>query len=150
MHLRRATLDDAHLLFTWRNNLQTRLQSKNTDEIAWENHLSWLTQSLAMHSRKIYLAEHKGVLIGTVRSDKNEDGVVELSWTIAPEHRGKGLGKDMVMQFVKQMHPGEKLMAIIRKGNIPSEKIAEALGLQKEDPAISKNSLEDLSFIIWR
>lgn len=149
MHLHCATLDDAKLLFAWRNDFETRKQSKNTDEVSWENHILWLTNSLAMNTRKIYLAEHKGVLVGTVRSDKKEDGTVELSWTIAPSHRGKGLGKAMVMQFVKEVHPGEKLIAIIRKGNIPSEKIAQALGLHQTGPDLSETHLEKQPLIIW-
>jgi RimJ/RimL family protein N-acetyltransferase len=150
MNLRCATMDDAQLLLAWRNDAETRHQSGNSEEILWENHIAWLTQSLAMSTRQLYLAEYKGILVGTVRSDTNTDGSVELSWTVAPEQRGKGLGKAMVMQFVKQLHPGAKLIAIIRKGNISSEKIAQALGLHPENPKPSETQLAEQPLMIWR
>ena len=149
MNLRSATIDDAKVLLAWRNDLETRQQSRNHDEVSWDNHIAWLTQFLTMPNHKLYLAEHEGVLVGTVRSYKTEDGTVELSWTVAPAHRGKGLGKMMVMQFVRQVHPGEKLIATIRKGNISSEKIAQALGLHQESPESSEVNLEDHPIMIW-
>ena len=150
MKLRCAIIDDAQLLFDWRNDIETRKQSRNTDSTSWENHLLWLAKSLKMTTRKLYVAEHKGVLVGTIRSDRNEDGTVELSWTVAPSHRGKGVGKAMVMQFVEQLHPEEKLIAIIRKGNISSEKIAEALGLRQEKLKISETDSGEQSLMLWR
>jgi RimJ/RimL family protein N-acetyltransferase len=146
MDLRQATQDDAQILFLWRNDPETRSHSRNTKEISWENHLSWLKQTLSMTTRKLYLAEHKGELVGSVRSDKNDDGTVELSWIMAPSHRGKGLSKVMVKQFANHYHPKEKLIAVIQKGNLPSEKIAQALGLHPRDV---ENQDAGQLFIVW-
>lgn len=144
MILRPATLDDAKILFAWRNDPETRNQSRNANEVAWDEHVAWLTQSFSWDGFKMYIAEDQGVPIGTVRSYENEEGFVELSWTIAPSARGKGYGKRMVLEFVRQFHPEDKLTATVRKGNIPSAKIAQALGLQRLE-----NS-EDSPFAIWR
>lgn len=143
MILRPVTFEDAKMLLVWRNDPETRQQSRNRQEVTWDDHVLWLKRSLSNPRRKLYLAEEAGALIGTVRSDQIEKGVVELSWTIAPAARGKGWGKKMVLEFVREFHPQDQLTATIRKGNIASEKIAQALGLHPE-------SLEDPSFEIWR
>lgn len=149
MKIRPATLDDSLILLTWRNDPETRQQSIHKEEILLESHIKWLAATLKMESRKLYLAEDQGVLIGSVRSDKNPDGTVELSWTIAPKERGKGYGETMVLLFAKEIHSGEKLMAFIRKGNLASEKIARALGLHPLESKFS-NQLDEPPIIIWR
>ena len=51
-----------------------------------------------------------------------------LSWTIAPEARGKGYGKAMVAAMVKQLNG--PLRAETTIGNIASEHIARAIGMK--------------------
>ncbi len=77
----------------------------------------------------LYIAEEEGQAVATIRSDLSCDGVVELSWTVAPAHRGKGVGKKAVLQFVEELHKNKRLRATIKKGNKPSESIALSLGL---------------------
>jgi RimJ/RimL family protein N-acetyltransferase len=150
LSLRPATLKDAGRMFAWRNDPETRKQSQTEYELSMENHLEWLATSLAMPGRKLYIAEHEGAAVGTVRSDTGEDGTVELSWTVAPEERRKGFGKMMVMQFVKEMHPGAKFLASIRKGNIASEKIAQALGLHAAVPKFPDKEPIEHPLMLWR
>ena len=68
--------------------------------------------------------------VGPVRSDELDDGCTEVSYTVAPQWRGRGLGKRMVLQFAREKLSGKKLLARIEKGHVPSERIAEALGLK--------------------
>lgn len=150
LSFRPTTLKDAELLLAWRNDPETRRQSRTSDELSLVNHIAWLTTSLAMPSRRLYIAEQDGTPVGTVRSDKREDGTVELSWTVAPRERGKGFGKAMVTQFAREIHPGERLVASIKKGNVASEKIAEALGLQQAEPEFPEEAENDHSMMLWR
>lgn len=149
MKLRRATLDDAELLLSWRNDPESRKQSTQKEEISPENHLAWLIKSLSMTDRKLYIAEHNDLPVGTVRSDIHEDGTVELSWSVAPSQRGKGVGKAMVAQFVKEIHPTGKLIAVIRKGNSASEKIAQALGLHQKGAKFPEEDSAEDPLMIW-
>ncbi len=121
-------MGDAKILFDWRNDPLTRENSHNTDEVPWENHVAWLEKSLVSPTRTLYIAEAEGVPVGTVRADLH-NGARELSWTVAPEARGKGFGKAMVLQFVREILPGVRLIASVKKGNRASESIARALGL---------------------
>ncbi len=135
MRFRRANLDDAKILLKWRNDPDTRVNSINMDEVFWENHLSWLEKTLKNPSRFLFVAEERGTPIGTVRADMSEDGKeFELSWTVAPEERGKGIGKRMVSLILSEdFLLGKKLKAEIKEKNIPSIKIAKSLGFQKEE-----------------
>lgn len=76
------------------------------------------------------IAEVKGEPIGTVRADYHEEGA-ELSWAVAPKHRGRGLGKQMVSLFMQSAHPaGMNTFAKIKEGNQASARIAQAAGMR--------------------
>src|SRR5687767_3576517 len=121
--LRPATLADALLLYTWRNDPQTRFESHNQDVIEFKSHLHWLENSLQVKNRQIYIAEIDKVPIGTIRSDYDK-GFYELSWTISPAYRGKGFGKQMVALLAKQIRG--PIRAEIKIGNLASRRIAKA------------------------
>ncbi len=144
LQLRPATVDDAQRLFDWRNDEETRRNSITPEPVEWDGHVAWLQRSLDNPARKIYIVEADTLPSGTVRADLIDDGAYELSWTVAPEARGKGVGKAMVMQFVKDVLSGARIIATVQDGNIGSEKIAQALGLSKKEPA------GHAGFSIWR
>jgi RimJ/RimL family protein N-acetyltransferase len=129
MKLRKATLDDAQRLFDWRNDPTCREASHNTQPLIYSEHLAWLSRSLAMPSRTIYIAEVDSTPVGMVRADAT-DGVTELSWLVATEWRGSGLGKRIVSMIVS-MTEGE-LRAQIKAANFPSIAIATHAGLRLE------------------
>lgn len=134
MELRIATLQDWEILLQWRNDEATRKNSHNTDIVQPEQHIKWLQSVINNPNRMLYIAEDNGVLVGTVRADKEESGY-ELSWTIAPEARGKGYGKQMVKLLSDQLGV---CRAEIKQGNASSVRIAEYAGLnfQKEENGI--------------
>lgn len=148
MHLRPATFDDAALLLVWRNDPVTRQNFRSTAIVPLADHIAWLKKSLAMPTRKIYIAEEDGTPVGVVRADLH-DGVQELDYTIAPEARGRGIGKMMVLQFVAEVLPGSTLLAGIKRGNTASEKIAQALGLSRTEPE-SPDDTSPNPVILWR
>ena len=127
LFLRPATLEDAKILFEWRNDPQVREASHNQGEISFEDHLAWLEGSLANPDRKLYIAEEDGVSVGTVRSDWVENAYT-LSWTVMPGARGKGVGKRMVSLLVRQIR--EPIRAEVKVGNLASMKISQGVGMQ--------------------
>jgi len=127
LYLRPATLEDAKILFEWRNDPQVRAASHTQDEISFEDHLAWLEGSLANPDRKLYIAEADGISVGTVRSDWSEN-VYTLSWTVRPEARGKGIGKRMVSLLVRQIR--EPICAEVKVENLASIKISQEVGMQ--------------------
>lgn len=127
MHLRPATVDDAAILFTWRTDPLTQAASHNSGELVYADHVEWLKRSLTMPNRRIYIATLGANPVGTVRTDV-VDGITELSWTVSPEHRGRGYGKRMVTTAVGMLTG--PVRAEIKAENGASRRIAEAAGFQ--------------------
>jgi len=68
--------------------------------------------------------------VGTIRSDYHlEENCYELSWTVAPEARGRGTGKWMVAILANQLHD-KNIRAEVKSENIGSIKIAEYAGMK--------------------
>lgn len=129
--LRPATMDDAKMLLQWRNDPDTRANSINTGEVEWGGHVAWLERVLSDPNRKLLVAMNGETPIGTIRLDGNPGkGEIELSWTIAPDERGKGYGGAMVALSLKHLVPGKRVLAQIKPQNEPSRRIVLRLGFQ--------------------
>lgn len=127
LSLRLARLEDAPLLLAWRNDETTRRNSIVQDVISSKQHEKWLAESLTNPARQLFIAQINDTAIGTVRVDSNAD-VKTISWTLAPEHRGKGLAKEMVKFLVDKLNGS--ILAQILPDNIASIRVAEHAGLK--------------------
>ena len=128
--LRSATMADADLLLLWRNDQETRHQSKTTTPVERAGHVSWLDGVLADPNRDIRVAEVNGRPVGSIRAERIGDAWV-LSWMVAPEARGKGFGRRIVARIVEDLD-GE-IQAEVRVGNPASARIASAVGMTLRD-----------------
>ena len=143
VRLRPATLADAELLFVWRNDPLTRQQSIHTEPVVWESHLAWLETSLQNPDRWLFIAEQAvpamqaPVVLGTVRADKLAE-VYELSWTVAPEQRGKGWGKKMVAALIAVLPDGAAYQAVVLHTNPASERIAAGLDMTVQSSSLTQ------------
>lgn len=122
---RKAKLEDSLRILEWRNDIETRANSLQQNEIKPEEHQEWFRRSLVNPNRLIYMVEDDAAVVGVIRTDTVE-GERELSWIISPDHRGRGYGKKMLSQFVAT-HPYQ-YFARIRKQNEASLKMAFAAG----------------------
>lgn len=123
-----ACMGDAALLLKWRNDPVTRSMSLATEMIEWETHIDWLKGKISCDGSNIYIAHRDSVSIGSIRSEQDE-GYNKISWVLAPEHRGRGLGKQMLREFVQLYE--NKYTAIIRIENIASQKICTFAGFKE-------------------
>lgn len=134
--LRPATMADAEKLLSWRNDLETRMASHHMDQITLEEHLVWLENSLRHPEvRRLWVAEMNGEAVGTCRADRVADAW-ELSWTVAPDSRGKGIAQKMLSTIIGYFK--DPLLAEIKVGNIASIKASERAGFvfDKEDHGV--------------
>src|SRR5690554_1334050 len=127
---RNANIEDARLLFDCRNDPTTRANSRSAAELALDAHVSWLKETLDNPMRRLFIAEQDGQPIGIVRADQETDELVELSWTVAPEARGRGVASQMVQLAINEVLGSCSVRAEVKIGNEPSIRIAKAAGMQ--------------------
>ncbi len=125
MQLRPATFDDADFLLRLRNDIGTRTQSLHEDIVDAAHHHAYLASHIGAENEHLYIALDDDIAVGTCRSDIG-DGATELSWTIAPEHRGHGYGRRMLAALLAAT-PGP-VSAIIKEGNLASRRMVEKAG----------------------
>ncbi|GAA2169572.1 GNAT family N-acetyltransferase [Pedococcus bigeumensis] len=94
--VRAATMADAELLWHWRNDPATRENSRSHEEVPLESHLAWLGASLARDDRRLLVGEVAGRPVGTVRWDHEGAGEWEVSITVAPDSRGRGVASGLL------------------------------------------------------
>ena len=124
-------MNDIEILLEWRNDPLTRAASHSTNEVTRDEHEKWLRATLNNPNRQLYIAEENGIPVGTVRADfDSSDGSYELSWTVSPIDRGRGVGKRMVALLANQIKGS--IRAEIKVGNIASVRIAESSGMKFE------------------
>ena len=126
IRLKPATARDAELLLEWRNDPDTVNSSHETGKVQREEHRSWLSRIIGTADRHLLVAEEKGSPVGTVRADFS-NGVYELSWTVAPDYRGRGLGKQMIAMVARQITA--PIRAEVKSNNVASVRIAEHAGM---------------------
>jgi len=95
LRLRPATSDDAAELLRWRNDAQTRAMSVARGPVEPSQHAAWLAAALRSADRRLYVAEDGGP-VGQIRLDRCGPGAFEVSVTVAPEARGRGLAATML------------------------------------------------------
>jgi spore coat polysaccharide biosynthesis predicted glycosyltransferase SpsG/ribosomal protein S18 acetylase RimI-like enzyme len=95
---RRATAQDARLLWLWHNDPLTLAGSRSPEEVTWHDHLRWLTASLARTDRMMLVVEDPLGPVGTVRWDLHPEGdrEWEVSITVAPRRRGQSLARRLL------------------------------------------------------
>lgn len=127
--LRLATMDDANVLLSWRNEPVTVALSSTPDRcVTIEEHARWLTGKLNDCGCQLFIAYDERGDLGMVRFDDMDDhaGVVEISIAVAPEHRGKGCAKAIIRAACDALSC--LIVANIKRSNIPSRRAFEACG----------------------
>ncbi len=131
--LKLATMEDADILLEWRNDPKTKEASYNMEDIKKENHLIWLSKIINDPSRTLFIAWKKigeaKIAVGTVRADYDKtNDAYELSWTVAPDARRKGIGKKIVATIANILSD-RNIKAKIKQGNFASKAIAKYAGM---------------------
>lgn len=126
------------MLLAWRNDPGTRESSIDTEPVAEENHRRWLDASIASDLRHLFVVEVDGEPVGTTRLDRRENGW-EISITVAPEHRGKGLGGDLLdvtTEWFDENIGGAFILSTIKPSNPASLSLFAKKGyaITHEDP----------------
>ncbi|WP_432456760.1 GNAT family N-acetyltransferase [Cellulomonas iranensis] len=135
---RTATPDDADLLLGWRNDAGTRAASRDRGLVTRDAHVAWLSRVLAAPDRLLLVVERTGRPAGTVRFDRVDDDLWEVSITLAPHARGRGLAPDVLAAGERawraRVGPGPAVLASVRPDNVASARLFEAAGYRPVAP----------------
>ena len=129
--IRAAQFSDWELLLDWRNDPQTRHNSVSSVEIVEESHKYWLKHTLESDIRKLFIYETDKP-VGTIRLDIVDLETKILSWTVAPEARGMGVGTAMLKLFLEK-YPSAYFAEILPE-NKASRAIAKKVGFKVIKP----------------
>ena len=130
--IRPATTDDAERLLAWRNDPDTRAWSRSREPVEEPVHREWLHRSLANPDRVLLIVESDHP-VGTVRFDRAEPGTWEVSITVAPADRGKGLAADLLMlgeAALRARHAPAWLVANLHRDNAASRTLFHHAGYE--------------------
>ncbi|GAB3630721.1 hypothetical protein GCM10027421_00740 [Microbacterium shaanxiense] len=128
--VRRATMADARTLFDWRNDESTRQNSRSSEALVWDDHVAWLARCLADPERRLSVVSQGPDDIGTVRWDRRADHDWEISITLAPQSRGKGLGSAVLAAGEKALDVDApvRMLASIHSDNGASRRLFQRAG----------------------
>jgi RimJ/RimL family protein N-acetyltransferase len=131
---RPATLGDAAVLLSWRNNSSAREYSMNSNIISNDEHLKWLSDRLKRVQLEPFLIFEKDAkLIGMCRLDvipglncKNE-----ISILVDSSQQGKKIGTrilEITCEFFFSLFPDKTVIANVHSSNFVSQKLFAGAG----------------------
>lgn len=132
-----ATHDDALVLLRWRNDAQVRAVSREHGATSWSDHQRWFASALERDDRMLLVARSRGRRVGTARFDRREAGGWEVSITLAPEQRGRGIAGRVLsaaeLHLARRTEGPLTVVAAVRTENVPSRRLFEAAGYEALD-----------------
>ena len=135
-YIRKASMDDAGILFNWRNSSEVRASAFSEDKIIWVDHLRWLKGKIASATSDIFIAiSINEQPIGQIRFDKKNIKTAEIDITIDPEFRNQGYGEFLLREsiadyFLKRREVCE-VNSLIKCDNSASIRVFEKAGFHK-------------------
>jgi UDP-2,4-diacetamido-2,4,6-trideoxy-beta-L-altropyranose hydrolase len=152
LRVRRVEPRDCRLLWEWANDPETRAASFNSERISWTEHRSWFSHNLDDPDCLLLMIEHeKAGPIATVRFHPHGDFASEISLTISPEWRARGLAayvleKSVAVAFERRF---QSVHAFVKPGNKSSRHAFQRAGFLLAGSA-QVRGIEALHFILDR
>ena len=141
--LRDAEQRDCRDLYLWRNDDETRRNSRTTDIVPWNDHCRWLAEVLADPARFLFIGHNGDAKIGTVRLDRVGEGHFIVSITLDPKFRGTGRAKSLLKLAIKRTD-ARIIEALIREENEKSRRLFASCGFNKV------GQVDDHGFSLYR
>ncbi len=144
----RVTQSDSKLIWEWRNDIQTRLMSFESDRISFEEHKIWFENIMKNNNILFYITKINNSSLGVSRFDLIDStyNSYEININLSPFFRGKNLSKSHLIFSLKRLNkdiPGnKKIIANIKKENVKSNSLFANCGFSiiKENQLINTYS----------
>ncbi|ETO94524.1 GNAT family N-acetyltransferase [Legionella oakridgensis] len=130
IHLRLFRMEDADLIYTWRNHLSVRQQSLNDQNISFSEHYAWCKRKANDAACIFLIAMHNEKPIGTIRYEVMQK-TVTINIYLDPDCQGQGYGGRILSQsilFMQSLNLADKIKAQVKETNIASRKMFERCG----------------------
>jgi RimJ/RimL family protein N-acetyltransferase len=132
--LRAARAGDSLALLEWRNDPTSRSMSVNGAPVEKMTHQAWFDGVLTDPDVILLVGEDdRKVRVGCVRVNRRGDG--RRGWTIsvnvAPDARGRGVGRELVLgmvRWLREREPDSPVFALVQEQNQPSRRMFERCG----------------------
>jgi len=129
--LRSVRDDDAERLLEWRNDADAVRFSVSGRRVTGEDHARWFATRRHDPRVHLWIAEVDGTPVGQVRVDEETDGVGVVSVAVAPAHRGRGIGSEMLRAMADTAAAETTvrvLRALVHPDNVQSVRAFEKAG----------------------
>lgn len=133
---RTATLNDSATLLFWRNSLEAREVSVNTESISREDHSKWFSSRLTkVHFEPFLIFIAEQTPIGMTRLDlvSESSEKFEISIFVDPKYQGRGVGEKilkMTCDTFFSINPEKTIVAKVHKLNFVSQKLFKKGGFE--------------------
>ncbi len=122
--LNKIEKDDCDIILNWRNDPISRLNSKNKNLILKKDHIKWFNLKLNSKNDITLIAKISHLRLGTVRYDKIDEKLFEVSINLNPNFRKIGLSKKILKLSEKKIKvKGVFIKAFVLKENLASIKL---------------------------
>jgi len=131
IHLRGARASDSEAILAWRNDPATRAASFAQEEIPPSTHARWFARRLGDPECLFLVVEEDGAPVGQVRLERLAFGLAEVNIGLAPEARGRGIGRQALQLAAAEARERlgiETLQALVRNENEASLRAFRAAG----------------------
>ncbi|MBQ9871119.1 MAG: GNAT family N-acetyltransferase [Eubacterium sp.] len=133
--LRRVQMEDMDLIYEWANDPVTRANSFQKETIPYEVHQQWFQGVMRDPEVILYILMDEQIPVGQIRI-RVEGDTGEISYSIAPEHRGKGYGRKLLSLAEESIRRDaasvKKLIARVKPENAVSGYLFETEGFRKQ------------------
>ncbi len=135
-------MDDAKLLYQWRNDPVVRANSFHSDEIDFASHEKWLKEKLASEMSLIYIVFIGSEAVGQIRLEQQNPYTAVISYSVADTWRGRGYGTKILEQITTKLKADKaeirELLAYVKFGNPASKRAFEKASfiLEVKDEAL--------------
>lgn len=133
--IRKATIDDLKLTYSWAANAELRQHSFTKKEIPYEEHVEWFTGKIKDSNCLYLIAEENGRALGSLRYDISA-GTALISYLVDPSFQGRGLGIVLLRKAFSWLSPYsndvDHVVGYVMPENIASQKSFRRLGYLEE------------------
>jgi len=131
LYLKRATVEQCDILYTWANEEEVRKNSFNQEKIPYEQHVKWFNNKIDSKNSIIFLCYEGEIPVGVVRIEV-EAAQGTISYSVDKAFRGKGVASSMLKLLEEEIKNNKInihiLIGYVKFDNIPSQNIFKKLG----------------------